>query len=163
MPISFRRGNIFEQADINVIAHQANTRGTLAKRTSSGIASQVEKLYPAAADADVAPYDESKIGTYTSGKGKDGRIIINVYSQIVQKTSYDAIDAVFTKLEEKLRAFNEEHPDKKKVLGVPYLYGSGIADGKWEVIEAVFHSIFDKSPVQLVIVNFNPPKAGDPQ
>ncbi len=144
MSIENRIGSIFEQDDVNIICHQANTWGTLLNRTSSGIASQIEKRYPEAANAD-KPNQE--IGSYTFGYGADGKMVINIYSQVGRVTSYDAIRDVFQRLEKWLASQPET-----RVVGAPYGYGSNIAIGSWRVVEAIFRSIFEKSPVKLVIV-----------
>lgn len=154
MPIVHRTGSIFEQEDVNVILHQANIFCTMGERTSGGIAALIEKYYPEAADADgcTKKGDKNKIGTYSFGKGADGKIILNCYSQVGMgafegNTSYDAIVKIFRKVETNVATKNPN-----MVLAVPYGYGSAMAGGRWPIVEAIFHSIFDDSPVKLVIV-----------
>jgi hypothetical protein len=152
MPVEIRTGNLFEQEDINVIAHQANHRNTLLNRTSSGIASKIEKLYPEAADADDDLSGAEKLGTYSFATGKDGRVVFNVYSQAGQDTSYDALVKAMSQIKRRIENYNAKHPLTPKVLGIPYGYGSNIANGSWQIVEAVFRSLFEGSDVQLVIV-----------
>lgn len=158
MPIEHRTGSIFDQSDIDIICHQANHWGTLKKRTSSGIASLIEKRYPQAADADVEPYDASKLGTFTYGKGADGKIAINCYSQADRRTCYSSIRTIFESLKERLIDSAEAQAEQIcgkpqfKTIGVPYGYGSNIADGKWTAVVGILTSIFEDGPIKLVIV-----------
>ncbi len=161
MPISNRVGDIFVEDDINVIAHQANLFHTF----GGGIARVIRDKYPEAYDADLAtpkgdPADITacgKLGTYSTAKAPDGRIIVNCYSQTGmgakdRNTSYNDIVTIFAMLEAKIAVYNKANPGNERIIGVPYGYGSNLAGGRWPVVEAIFKSIFENSPVKLVIV-----------
>lgn len=155
MSISNRVGNIFAQADINVVVHQCNVHHTF----GAGIARIIRENYPYAYDADLATVkgDKSKVGTFSVGKPKDGvassttPFFVNMYSQENfgeegRDTRYDAMADALKKLEKSL----SKAPDKY-VLGIPYGMGAGLARGSWHIITAIIEDVFYNSPVKVVI------------
>lgn len=152
--IELREKDIFGEGDIKVIAHQANLFHTM----GHGIAAIIKKRYPEAYIADLeTPYgDETKLGTYSVSKqtALDGKHIVNVYSQQGiggnnRNTRYDAVTDAFERLEKSLRKKITTRPDY--ILGVPYGYGSVLGGGRWPIVASILHTIFDKSPVQLIV------------
>jgi|SRR6478736_1567031 len=147
-----RIGNLLQDDKVNVIVHQCNCHHIM----GGGIARIISQLYPEAKDADLkTPYgDPEKMGSYSHARTKDGKVIVNVYSQFrtssgERETSYDALTIALTKLEASLRNSSN---GTKYVLGVPYGLGSDLARGSWTVVRAIIESVFAKSPIEMHIV-----------
>lgn len=144
--------NIFEH-DAQCIIHQANCHC----RMASGIARTISQLYPEAVAADNATTvgDANKLGTFTSAVGRDGKIIYNLYGQYnfgnqKRQTHYEAF----------YRAMDLIHTDarnkKLSTASLPYNIGCGLANGSWNVIQAIIKDIWEKSPILLTICRYNP-------
>lgn len=144
--------NIFEH-DAQCIIHQANCHC----RMASGIARTISQLYPEAVAADNATTvgDANKLGTFTSAVGRDGKIIYNLYGQYnfgnqKRQTHYEAF----------YRAMDLIHTDVRNknlnTASLPYNIGCGLANGSWNVIEAIIKDIWEKSPILLTICRYNP-------
>jgi len=144
--------NIFEH-DAQCIIHQANCHC----RMASGIARTISQLYPEAVDADNATIvgDSSKLGTFTSAVGKDGKIIYNLYGQFnfgnqKRQTHYEAfyraMDLIHTDIQNK----------KLTTASLPYNIGCGLANGSWRIIDAMIRDIWENSPIVLTICRYNP-------
>lgn len=153
MSIEYRKGDLLEQEDIKVISHVANLHGVM----GGGVALAIKDKYPEAyvADCKTPLGDSNKLGTYSHAKTWDGKIIINVYAMFglggdKRQTSYDAFTTAFENVEKVLRA-QYEKTGQEQILGVPYLIGCGLAGGNYIIVEAILKSIFEKSPVTLVI------------
>lgn len=145
-------GNIFEHTS-QCIIHQANCHN----RLGSGIAAQIRILYPEAVDVDnTTKYgDISKLGTFTSAVGKDGKIIYNLYGQYnygnqKRQTNYEA----FYKGMESIHV--DAMTKKLETASVPYNIGCGLANGSWNVIESMIRDIWENSNILLTICKYNP-------
>lgn len=151
MPIEYRKADLLEQDDINVIIHQANCHHTM----GSGIAAAIKKKYPEAYAADLKTGfgDISKMGTYSKAITKDGKRILNLYSQFnfgygKRHTDYNAMANGMALIRKDILAA----PNKSKlVLGMPYKIGSALGGGSWRVVEAIIHDTFEESGLKLVI------------
>jgi O-acetyl-ADP-ribose deacetylase (regulator of RNase III) len=144
-------------APIDILCHQANCFHTM----GSGIARHIRERFPEAYDADVCKTkkgDLTKMGTYSFAKvispnpNKRLKTIVNMYSQgdfgrKSRFTDYEAVAECFEKLREQLISYN--HADL--VVGVPWKYGCNIAGGDWNVVKAILTSIFENSPLTLLI------------
>ncbi len=156
--IEHRVGDLLNEPDINVIAHQANLFHTF----GGGIARVIKDKFPDAYAADCATLhgntgDTSKLGTYSSAKVNDKLTILNCYSQTGmgatdRNTSYNDILIIFKTIESKVAAWNAANPTDQRVIGVPYKYGCGLAGGAWRIVLAILEEVFKTSPVKLVIV-----------
>lgn len=156
--IEYRDGDIFKQDDIDVIIHQCNCFNNMGK----GIAVQVAKLYPEAVEADnrTKPGDPNKMGTYTVGVGKDGRHIVNMYSQYTyglaagrkkKHTDYEM-------MEKALREIIEDYlpgyllTGLPVIIGVPYKMGCDLGGGNWIVVNTLLEKLFkDDERLHLVV------------
>lgn len=150
--ITTRIGNLLTDDKVNVIIHQCNCHHTM----GGGIARIISKIYPEAAEADreTIKGDREKMGTFSVAKTKDGKYILNVYSQYnmssgERETSYDALCQALESIEKRIRS---NQSGRKFVLGVPYGMGSDLARGSWTVVNAIITSVFAESPVELHIV-----------
>lgn len=144
--------NIFEH-NAQCIIHQANCHC----RMASGIARTISQLYPEAVAADNATTvgDPNKLGTFTSAVGSDGKIIYNLYGQFYfgnqkRQTNYEAF----------YKAMDAIHSDVRNksltTASLPYNIGCGLANGSWNVIEAIIKDIWQNSPVKLTICRYTP-------
>lgn len=128
----------------NIVAHQANLYHTF----GGGIAAYIGLAFPEAFDADKQTVRGSnhKLGTYSLAKIKKDFYIANVYSQINFSTKeipcathYPSIFSAFYSL------VKLEKPDN---VFIPFFYGSGLAGGSWQKVEATLKevaSIFNKT------------------
>ncbi len=170
MPVEYQVGDIFKSPEINVILHQANIYNTLAKRCSSGFAAVVEKVCPKACDADgeTVEGDEGKIGSYSTGYCDNGTAIFNCYTQTGmgakdRNTSYNDILCVFKDIESRCLVYNQKIDNgltgdilgkkkTKKIVGIPYKYGSGLAGGSFLIVNAIIREVFEDSPVRCIVM-----------
>lgn len=144
--------NIFEH-DAQCIIHQANCFC----RMASGIAKFITQRYPEAVEADNTTKvgDMSKLGTFSSAIGKDGKIIYNLYSQYnygtdSRKTNYEAM----------YRGMELIHSDVRNrgliTASLPYNIGCGLAGGSWRIVHSIIEEVWLTSPIQLTICRYNP-------
>lgn len=62
-------------------------------------------------------------------------------------TVYPAMRCALRRMEHYAR---QNHHD---VVAVPARIGCGIAGGNWQVVQDIIHSVFDNSPIQMLIVD----------
>lgn len=146
--IQKRLGDLLKQPDLTHIVHQCNLYNTF----GSGLAAVIKHKYPEAYQADCATPkgDITKLGTFSVAETKDGKKIINLYSQVgisatERTTNYEAMVKGLTQIEHELNSF------PNVVLGIPRGIGCGLANGSWDVVEPIIQGIFEKSPVKVVI------------
>ena len=143
--IIYRKGDLleaFEKGEVNVIGHGVNCKGVM----GSGIAKQIKDKYPLVLRLYEAKFfmidsdwDELLGNTqYIPVSTEKG--IYNLFIQLnygrdknTRYCSYDAIDSCFYMLEASLK---EHH-----IIGIPKI-GAGLANGDWNVIEAIINSHF---------------------
>jgi len=143
-----------ELGNVDVIVHQANLQHTF----GSGIARSIRFKFPYAFEADLqSPFnDPRKLGTFTVASSPDGPVVVNVYSQTTlapSHTSYDAMVEALTELRDRLTPLHEFTR-----IGFPYQFGSGQADGDWNVVKAIILSVFQRSRFEIVIVRLRDQK-----
>jgi len=155
MPIINKTGDLLANHEVNIICHQANLFTTF----GAGIAAAIKEQYPEAYNADCQTNngDPGKLGTFSSAKTRDGKTVLNCYSQTgmgatERNTSYNDIVTIFAHIEERVRCYNERNPSDPLTVGVPYGYGCGLAGGRWKIVSAIFESIFSESSVNFYIV-----------
>jgi len=149
--IEERIGDIFEQDDINVIVGACNCFNTM----GAGFAKQIKERYPEAAKADAETKAASslKLGNFSSAKGKDGKIIINLYSQYRYGTDQRHTDyeALITGLEKLNKMISESKRPEKHVVAIPYKMGCDRGGSRWAIVEAAIKDIFGDSKFKVVI------------
>lgn len=157
-----RTGDLLDQVDLELIAHQVNCQGKM----GAGIAAQLASRYPAMYRC----YRRLCVSTGTSLMGtfaaisSDGRVmrlnrlmendpcmVINVFAQRRPgrglMTDYAAFERAFTKLHAEMVARGYA------TLGVPHGIGCGLAGGDWDVIYGILERIFARDDrVTLYIV-----------
>ena len=163
--IEHRDGDIFEQTDLDGMAHQANCYHTF----GSGIARVIREKFPTIYEADCnqTKYgDMGKLGTFSSNAitldcGTEWEIF-NVYGQGGygkrnsggRDTNYDALydGLVAVRMEIDEQVYIEQMFDHYK-LGIPHGIGSCLGGGSWRVVEAMLYDIFEElEKVTCVIV-----------
>ena len=155
--IEERTGDIFKQAELDVIAHQANCFCTF----GAGIARFIADEYQEASAADKATKhgDREKLGTYSRALIKRGDrkfMIANVYGQYAtsyksgaRATEYDAIYNGLTLLRDDLL---ELDADRVMNIGIPYGIASDLAGASWRVVREMIYDIFeDTDKIKVVI------------
>lgn len=145
MAINIFKGSIFDCDEVMVIIHQANCFHTM----GAGIAKEIAIRYPEALEADLKTIygDRKKLGGYSWATSKDGRIIVNMYSQYrygidVRHTDYYHMENALIKIR------NQFHD---KVIAVPYKIGCGMAGGNWPNVNEILTRIFNHTTTKLII------------
>lgn len=132
-----------------VIAHQTNTAGVM----GAGIALQVRKQFPEVYRQyrNYCLEDFAKIGTVLFLKDASDVWVANCFSQNEWRTDEAAVKSVALALKS-FCTDNDIH-----TLGIPYLYGCGIAGGDWTSVSKIFDDVFkDDESVELQIWKYNP-------
>lgn len=158
--IEHRRGSLFDQRDLNYLAHQCNLFQTF----GSGIAKEIKTRFPWAHAADCRTWrgDRSRLGgsllVYAPNTKWPINGIFNLYCQdgisaTNRTTHYAAMGKIFFELEAYLRERKEDptYRHEDLVLGLPHGIGCGLAGGDWKVVLPIIESAFGNSPVKVVI------------
>jgi O-acetyl-ADP-ribose deacetylase (regulator of RNase III) len=139
-------------APIHVLVHQANCFGTM----NSGIAKMVKEKFPDAFQADRRTQlgDKNKLGTYSACRVYSPNIthVVNMYGQFeygrdAKHTNYEAVYQALDKLRVSLLSKNRTN----LVVGIPYRMGCNLGGGDWNVVLAIIKSVFDSSPIKVLI------------
>lgn len=132
----------------NVIIQQCNCFCTM----GSGIAYEIRKRYPEAYEADCKTIkgDKNKLGKFSWVKAKDGKIIINMYSQYdygrdYRRTNYE----YFANGLERVTLFMIDN--NLKSISIPYKIGCNLGGGSWEIIEVMINVAFRDCPFDVFI------------
>lgn len=121
-----------EQGYFHIIVHGCNCFCTMA----SGIAGQISKRYPGAAEIDAQTIrgDRSKLGTFTQYQTDIGFYIINAYTQYTFSRGedvfeYKAFEHFLQNLKEKILSIRSEADIESVIrIGFPKI-GCGLAGG----------------------------------
>lgn len=150
--VDYHLGDIFE-APIDILIHQSNCQNTM----GSGIALEIKKRFPEAHEADckTTKGDKSKLGTasYCSvDRARAGvRIshIFNLYGQFLygRDKRYTNYEFYYRGLE----FIKNKITNTNLVIGIPFGMGCNLAGADWNVCEAMIRSVFEKSPIQVLI------------
>ena len=146
--ITQRIGDIFDQKDLHVIAHQANCYHTF----GSGIAAA---MYEADC-TQTKKGDLSKLGTYSMsainrpeypslkyGVNLYGQGGFGLRAQGDRDTSYDALYNALAALRKDIDKLN--YPGDNVInIGLPYLMSCGLGGGSWNIVYAIIQHIFEK-------------------
>lgn len=132
--------------------HQCNCFHTM----GAGIALRIATKYPEAYEADLKTQsgDYKKMGTFSFAKTKDDKTVFNLYSQYTfgrdkRHTSYDAVCNGLMAIKQ----YAEEN--KLEALGLPKTMGCKLGGGSWRIVKAIIFDIFDESPINLYICNYD--------
>lgn len=131
------------------IAFPANPEGIM----GSGLALDIKNTYPnvwVEYKRKCRELGNGLIGTYEPIRVVDSDLII--LACFTQRSA--SVTAKTTDLNELKKVFKliEKATKDKKTITVPYRYGCGVNNAKWEEVHQIFYDIFHKSNVTLQIV-----------
>lgn len=152
MILTKRIGNLLdlaEDGEVDVVVHQTNLEHTF----GAGIARDIRHRFPWAYEADLrTPFlDPIKLGTVTVAYDSEGPLVANLYSQTSLSPSHTSYDAMVSGLID-LRTILKENSLGVERIGFPYGMGCGLADGNWQIVEAIIKAVFEDSEFEIVIV-----------
>ena len=141
-----RKGDIFEQPDVDVLIHQCNCCHCM----GGGIAGVLAAKFPEVYEADKeTPYKEyEKMGTnvyvHIIDSNTQLKTVVNMYSQFYPGAFFNKFDyhARLLALESCLKNVYNTYKDMDVTIGVPYLVGCGISGLKEEDVLEVFNRAF---------------------
>jgi O-acetyl-ADP-ribose deacetylase (regulator of RNase III) len=140
----YKNGDLLK-AEENIICHQVNEEGYM----GGGLALQVATQYPNVEQeykifCESAKDKDNLIGQYQAVPIGEHKYIINCFSQREFNTDYKALKQIFTGLLETCKLTG-------MTIAVPFKYGCGIANGKWEDVENIFKVISKEYGVDISI------------
>lgn len=172
----FEEGNLLTHSRVQVIGHQANCQNTF----GSGIALAIKKMYPEAYEIDCisAAKKRNNLGEFsaveiplidgvTNRHRNNIRRIYNLYGQNLgtnharydRKTNYEALYSALESMADSLRNNKEvdayKHPSdlrREPVVGFPYLMGSALGGGNWNIVQRLIEVAFDRYENDVIIV-----------
>ena len=162
----YRHGDIFEQKDLDYIAHQCNCFHCM----GGGIAYQVARRFPNVRQADIKLTlyaNKFKMGTNlivgVTSNDPNNKLkgIINMYSQYEpgcfnsEEEYNERLEAIENCLVGIKTRFEN---DSDVIIGFPYLIGCGISGLNEEDVIKIFNKVFDansNSNIKIVFVDFN--------
>jgi len=141
------------KSDCHVIAHGSNCFCNM----GSGIARQIAKDFPEAAEADFFTIrgDETKLGTFTVAECMpSGKRVYNLYTQYKygidrQHLDYDALRRALYAMRTDLEELGLYESVK---VGFP-LIGCGLAGGDWSIVKAQIDAVFSDRDVHIYYFN----------
>ena len=147
-----KQGDLLKE-ELDVIIHQANCFHTM----GGGVALQIREKYPEAYEADCKTMrgDLNKLGSFSWAHTLDGKIVINMYSQFrygreKRHTDYDAMEQALPRIID----FIQKEVGAKCKVGIPYKIGCQLGGGDFNIVEDIFIKHFNKTDLQLYIVEF---------
>lgn len=124
-----------------IIAHQVNCRN----RMKSGVAKALYIKYPLVKESYHKQCElaspTSLLGEVFTVKVTDDLYVFNCFSQLnygydnARYTDYDAIRECFKEI-----SYLNDALYKKQVY-IPYLYGCGLGNGKWNIVESIIDEV----------------------
>ena len=130
MEYRFIKGDLLK-ADADVICHQVNLQGVM----GGGLALSIARKYPNV-NKIYEDYKPKKLGevcmVYT-----DDFIVANCFSQREDfNTDYKALRECLSKVRKYMMDCGY------RTVAIPYKYGCGIANGKWDTVLGIFAQVF---------------------
>ena len=130
MEYRFIKGDLLK-ADADVICHQVNLQGVM----GGGLALSIATKYPKV-NKNYENYEPKKLGevcmVYT-----DDFIVANCFSQTEDfNTDYKALRKCLLKVRKYMLDCGY------RTVAIPYKYGCGIANGKWDTVLGIFAQVF---------------------
>lgn len=155
--IEFRDGDLLQQEDVEMIAHQVNCKGAM----NSGIAKQIREKYPDNFEhykSFCALHYQNNIelgGKILVTKEFDGKHIVNLFSQ----GNYGYDGRQYTDYSWFRNCIESVVPcaevNQVKVIGIPYKIGCVRGGGDWNIIYKILEDTFKDSNLQLVICKYD--------
>lgn len=151
------KGNLIRMLDkgfLNGAVHQANCQNTM----GSGIAKQLRDMWPEVYEADTraAKAGINTLGNFSLAEVIKDRFVFNMYGQEFfgadkRYTDYEA----FEKGMEAIKNWLEGTQVGSFRLGIPQKIGCDRAGGEWDVCEEIIVKVFDKSRIEVHIVEWD--------
>jgi len=165
-------GNLLLNKQVEVIGHQANCQNTF----GSGIARSIREMYPEAYHVDtmcaakkrnvLGSFSAADINEHTRQKhGTNIRAIFNLYGQNLgtqfkerggRMTDYDALYMALVGMVKVLKTTDEDKQMfdfcREPVVGFPYLMGSALGGGNWDIVSRLIEVAFDGYENDVLIV-----------
>jgi O-acetyl-ADP-ribose deacetylase (regulator of RNase III) len=160
MSIDYNSGDILDWADkVDYIGHQVNCFGVM----GGGLALQIANKWPEV----LAKYQEfiTDFKRFNNGNRKGllgkchivsvgGCFIANLFGQFGTgyglQTDYKSLSTALVSLRDTM-VYTE-----KKTLALPVNLGCGLAGGNWSIVHSLILEAFEKSPIQVTLVEFAP-------
>jgi O-acetyl-ADP-ribose deacetylase (regulator of RNase III) len=167
--LKYIEGNLLLNKEVEVIGHQANCQHTF----GAGIARSIKEMYYEAFDADTRAFGQglSKLGSLSIGYVKIPRHgtkisqIFNLYGQnfgtdhsktLNRKTDYEALYSALERMANLLKSNNIDKKmfdfTREPVVGFPYLMGSALGGGSWDIVSRLIETAFDGYESDVLIV-----------
>ena len=148
-------GNLLEDFDGDIIAHQVNCRGIM----GGGIAKQIKDIYPDTYNTyrniceESYPIPDALLGQ-CHVTNEDEFQIANIFGQDSfgrngTHTNYEALEAGINVLKVHMEMHGLEH------VGFPYMIGCGLAGGDTDTVMDMIKEIFKGSKVKVTFYDFN--------
>ena len=143
------------KAPIDILVQCLNCQVT----QSSGIAKDIREKWSELWEADLKTTkgDKKKLGTFCHARIKKPtcriQYLVGIYGQYDfggdgrRYGSYDAIVDGLSLLRDSLITNEKED----LVLGLPYKFASDRAGCDWSIVDAIIHSVFEESPIKVLI------------
>lgn len=151
------KGDIFQylqSGEIEAMGHCCNCQANF----GAGIALTVKNLYPEVYERDRTHHSYhkknsiSQLGTMSFEKTNDG-IIYNLYGQEYYGGNRPMdYEMIYTALEHTL---DDAKYRQIKSIGFPMKMASDRAGGDWRIIEKMIEVVFEKSEIEVVIVEYD--------
>lgn len=152
--------DIFD-TDIDVLLQNCNCYC----KQASGVAGQIKKFYPEAAEVDrqTTIGDINKLGTFTRAYIKDPKMrrnkrlkwIYNIYGQHRYGTEKRQVN--YEAFYQGLEAVKQHLGETKVIIGIPYKIGAGLAGGNWRILKTMIEEVFKDYKGEVFICR----RAGD--
>ena len=142
--------NLLEYPKLQAIGHFCNCHCIW-----GGLAGQVKNKYPEAYNIDrmTSTKDIKKLGDISAVLAKDGKRIINCYTQYDigsgRHTNYEAVYTSLKKANDYLLQYDVT------TFGLPFNAGAGLGGGNWKIIRSIIEVAFDNS-IDLYICKYEP-------
>lgn len=157
-------GNLLLNKEVEVIGHQANCQNTF----GSGIARSIREMYPEAyaEDTNCAALKQNVLGNCSVARisalrqknhGTKIEWIFNLYGQHlygrgVRQTNYEGLYSALEKMATMLKTGDEFSNRRELTVGFPYLMGSALGGGNWNVVSRLIEVAFDGYNGDVLIV-----------
>jgi O-acetyl-ADP-ribose deacetylase (regulator of RNase III) len=164
--LKYVEGNLLLNKEVTAIGHQANCQNTF----GSGIARSIREMYPDAYAVDTlcAIKKQNVLGNFSMAhipeeqrtkNGTNIHRIFNLYGQNLgtqfkkpggRMTDYEALYSALVGMAQVLTTYDGDHPPA--VVGFPYLMGSALGGGSWDIVSRLIEVAFDGYESDVLIV-----------
>lgn len=136
------------KAKEDIIVHQVNCQGVMGAGLALAIKNKYPLCYKKYREACVTNNPEDLLGKIQILKMPDGKIIINMFSQLKygrnsRQTNYDVMMTCLDKVYKYAKINN-------LTVAIPYRIGCGLGGGSWPIVSSIIKNRFkDKSIIKF--------------